>query len=134
MKGNVRLVGSLVVISMLAVFLLYAALAGGSVSRPVVDAGEIDAHRELAAAETVEFVGVAQGPVERDGDRMTFSMTGMDGGPSTRVEYSGTVPDVFRVGRSVVVRGMLDGDTFVAERNTLSTKCPSRFEAHDEGA
>jgi cytochrome c-type biogenesis protein CcmE len=43
------------------------------------------------------------------------------------VVYRGTVPDLFRAGRDVAVQGKLQGGVFVAERNTLVTKCPSKY-------
>ena len=44
------------------------------------------------------------------------------------VFYSGVVPDPFRVGREVIVTGKLQNGTFVAERDSLVTKCPSKFQ------
>ncbi len=44
-----------------------------------------------------------------------------------RVEYRGSVPDLFRVGREVVVDGRMGSDSFVAVPNTLVTKCPSKY-------
>ena len=43
------------------------------------------------------------------------------------VSYTGTVPDLFRTGREVVVEGSLRNGTFVANPGTLSTKCPSKY-------
>jgi cytochrome c-type biogenesis protein CcmE len=43
------------------------------------------------------------------------------------VAYSGTVPDPFREGREVILTGSLEGGTLVAERDSLITKCPSKF-------
>jgi cytochrome c-type biogenesis protein CcmE len=43
------------------------------------------------------------------------------------VRYRGAVPDPFRDGREVIVSGELRGGTFVAERDSLVTKCPSKF-------
>ena len=43
------------------------------------------------------------------------------------VNYTGTVPDLFRQGREVVVEGTLRNGTFVAKPGTLSTKCPSKY-------
>jgi cytochrome c-type biogenesis protein CcmE len=37
------------------------------------------------------------------------------------------VPDPFREGREVIVTGQMDNGTFVAERDSLITKCPSKF-------
>ena len=43
------------------------------------------------------------------------------------VVYHGTVPDLFKVGREVVVTGSLQSGTFVAQNGSLSTKCPSKY-------
>ena len=43
------------------------------------------------------------------------------------VTYTGSVPDPFREGREVIVSGELKQGTFVAERDSLVTKCPSKF-------
>jgi cytochrome c-type biogenesis protein CcmE len=37
------------------------------------------------------------------------------------------VPDPFANGREVIVSGRLRGHTFVGERDSLVTKCPSKF-------
>jgi cytochrome c-type biogenesis protein CcmE len=42
--------------------------------------------------------------------------------------YRGTVPDTFKDGREVVVTGKLQNGVFVAERDSLVTKCPSKFQ------
>ena len=47
---------------------------------------------------------------------------------SAPVTYTGIVPDPFREGREVIVTGELDeSGTFVAEKDSLITKCPSKF-------
>jgi cytochrome c-type biogenesis protein CcmE len=43
------------------------------------------------------------------------------------VTYSGTVPDPFRGGREIVLTGEVEHGTFVGQRDTLVTKCPSKF-------
>jgi cytochrome c-type biogenesis protein CcmE len=45
----------------------------------------------------------------------------------TRVVYSGSVPDLFRTGRQIVVEGTLRNGTFVAKPGSLVTKCPSKY-------
>ena len=46
---------------------------------------------------------------------------------SVPVVYSGTVPDLFKVGREVVVDGKLVNGTFVGINGTLVTKCPAKY-------
>jgi cytochrome c-type biogenesis protein CcmE len=66
--------------------------------------------------------------VERDGSSLAFDIHDRDDpSASVPVEYSGTVPDPFREGREVIVTGELRDGTFVAEKDSLVTKCPSKF-------
>lgn len=50
--------------------------------------------------------------------------------PTKTVEilYRGRLADTFKDGREIVVTGKMEGDTFVAKRDSLTTKCPSKFE------
>ena len=48
--------------------------------------------------------------------------------------YTGVVPDPFREGREVIVSGELTQGTFVAERDSLVTKCPSKFTKENASA
>ena len=65
--------------------------------------------------------------MQRDGDRLKFAIRDRDGSASVPVVYEGVVPDPFREGREVIVSGELQKGTFVAERDSLVTKCPSKF-------
>jgi cytochrome c-type biogenesis protein CcmE len=44
-----------------------------------------------------------------------------------KVAYTGEVPDAFKVGREVVLTGTRSGTTFVAQRDSMITMCPSKF-------
>ena len=70
---------------------------------------------------------VVDGSVRREGERLRFSIRDREGEASIPVTYAGTVPDPFREGREVIVEGRVQGGTFVAERDSLITKCPSKF-------
>src|SRR5918997_5758381 len=76
---------------------------------------------------------VVDGSVKREGDSMTFSIRDRAGKASVPVTYSGVVPDPFRDGREVIVDGRLQDGRFVAERDSLVTKCPSKFQNADDG-
>jgi cytochrome c-type biogenesis protein CcmE len=43
--------------------------------------------------------------------------------------YTGIVPDTFKDGSEVVIKGRLDGDRFLVEANGVMAKCPSKYEA-----
>ena len=51
-----------------------------------------------------------------------------DAGRTVQVLYRGIVPDTFQVGREIVVTGAMAGGVFVGKRDTLLTKCPSKFQ------
>ena len=45
------------------------------------------------------------------------------------VAYTGTVPDPFREGREIIVTVQKQGTRFIGERDSLITKCPSKYTA-----
>ena len=45
------------------------------------------------------------------------------------VRYTGVVPDPFAQGRAVMVNVTDNGGTFVGQENSLTTKCPSKYQA-----
>jgi len=63
----------------------------------------------------------------RDGDVLLFRVRDRSGSVSVPVRYAGAVPDPFREGREVIVTVHRQGDTWVGERDSLVTKCPSKF-------
>jgi cytochrome c-type biogenesis protein CcmE len=75
---------------------------------------------------------VVEGSVQRSGDRMRFELADPKGGATVKVAYAGAVPDPFREGREVIVTVTKQGDTYVGERDSLVTKCPSKFEAEQQ--
>ena len=76
---------------------------------------------------------VVDGSVKREGDRLTFAIRDRTGRASVPVSYTGVVPDPFRDGREVIVDGRMQEGRFVAERDSLVTKCPSKFENANDG-
>src|SRR5918999_1926330 len=77
---------------------------------------------------------VVEGSVKRDGETMSFAIRDRDGTESVPVTYTGVVPDPFRDGREVIVSGELQNGTFVAERDSLVTKCPSKFTKDEQSS
>ena len=70
---------------------------------------------------------VVDGSLREQGDRLEFSIQDPNGSAQIPVVYSGAVPDPFREGREVLVKGELEGGRFVG--NEMTTKCPSKFTA-----
>ena len=54
-------------------------------------------------------------------------MRDRNGTTSVPVSYTGAVPDPFRDGREVIVTVRRQGAVYAGERDSLVTKCPSKF-------
>jgi cytochrome c-type biogenesis protein CcmE len=116
---------ALSVAAVLAVFLLYTSIAGGGT--PSVAPSELRAQSGV-----VTLVGVVAGHRgDSYGSGLRFKLHDRDGASkkSVTVVYTGSVSDQFRDGREVSVTGRLRNGTFVAEKDSLVTKCPSKYTA-----
>jgi cytochrome c-type biogenesis protein CcmE len=76
---------------------------------------------------------VVTGSVQHEGRLLRFRVRDRTGTASVPVVYQGVVPDPFRDGREVIVTGKMQGGTFVGERDSLVTKCPSKFQSKPGG-
>lgn len=72
---------------------------------------------------------VVAGSVRRGGGTLHFSVEDRVGGTVVPVAYTGTVPDPFREGREIIVTVRKQGGAFLGERDSLITKCPSKYKA-----
>ena len=71
---------------------------------------------------------VAPNSVSHDGSQLDFEIADRDdAAKKIPVTYQGTVPDPFREGREVIVTGTMTDGTFIADKDSLITKCPSKF-------
>jgi cytochrome c-type biogenesis protein CcmE len=115
---------ALSVAAALAVFILYTSIAGAGT--PQISPSTLPGHTG-----DVLLVGAVVGPVHGDAHAapMRFRLKDVRGHAASRVavSYRGSVPDLFRVGRHVVVEGTLRDGVFVAKPGSLVTKCPSKY-------
>ncbi len=115
---------ALSVAAALAIFVVYTALAGAGV--PQILPSKVHQY----ADKDVVLVGSV---VATRGD--AYSAAGLrfvlrdpnGGGGRVPVVYHGSVPDLFKVGRVVVVNGKLSDGRFLADKGSLSTKCPDHY-------
>jgi cytochrome c-type biogenesis protein CcmE len=122
-KRRLRLSVALTVAVLLAGALVYTSFSSSteaSTPSQVKQASEPGRSYELTGK-------VVDGSVKRDGEALRFRIRDRTGTESVPVRYVGAVPDPFREGREVIVSGTLQAGTFVAERDSLVTKCPSKF-------
>jgi cytochrome c-type biogenesis protein CcmE len=74
----------------------------------------------------VRVAGVVQNDVQKSDGGLHVAFTEKDGTASMPVEFTGTLPDIFQPGITVVVEGQLGKDGVFHARTVLA-KCPSRF-------
>jgi cytochrome c-type biogenesis protein CcmE len=61
------------------------------------------------------------------GNGLRFRLRDVEGTSAVPVVYRGSVPDMFRSGRDISLKGELRNGTFVGKPGTLVTKCPSKY-------
>jgi len=126
-KRQIRLVIALGTAVVLAAALVYTSFSASTEAREPSD---------LLTANpggSYDLTGnVVEGSLVRDGSDLQFEISDRDGSASIPVEYTGQVPDPFREGREIIITGTYDGETFIAEKDSLITKCPSKFAAEAE--
>jgi cytochrome c-type biogenesis protein CcmE len=118
----VRLVIALSVAAVLAVFLLYSSIAGGGT--PSLRPSSLSGHTGRVSL-TGRVIGKPTG--DAHGAGLHFRLRDVQGTKTVPVVYKGSVPDLFRSGRDIVVDGTLQNGVFVAVPGTLVTKCPSKY-------
>ncbi len=128
-KRSVRLVVALSAAVLLAAALVYTSFSASSEAR--------SPSQLLTAAEpgkTYQLTGKVVPGYERSGTVTEFRVRDRAGHVSVPVRYEGTIPDPFRAGREVIVAVRKQGDVFVGEKDSLVTKCPSKFTKDEQSS
>jgi cytochrome c-type biogenesis protein CcmE len=125
-----RLVIALVVASLLAVFLVYQVARGSG--QLIVTVGQLRSDKDGAATKTVQLTGTAVScvAITCTGAQAPFTMVVEDENSSQTVPVrytGGSVPDAFKAGRRIIVTGHMANGQFVADADSLVTKCPSKY-------
>jgi cytochrome c-type biogenesis protein CcmE len=123
-KRTVRLVVALGAAVLLAGALVYTSFSASSEARTP---------SQLATGaqpgKTYQLTGKVVAGYERQGTVTHFRVRDRAGDVSVPVRYEGVLPDPFRAGREVIVDVRKQGGVFVGEKDSLVTKCPSKFTA-----
>jgi cytochrome c-type biogenesis protein CcmE len=126
-KRTVRLVVSLALALMLAGGLIYTSFAASS---PALTPSQL--LREQRAGGVYELTGTVLAGSVRNRPRGVLAFRLADRAnarESVLVDYSGSVPSAFKVERELIVTGSMVGGRFVAQPNSMITKCPSKYSA-----
>jgi cytochrome c-type biogenesis protein CcmE len=123
-KRTVRLVVALCAAVLLAGALMYTSFSASSEAR-----SPSQLVNTAQAGKTYQLTGKVVAGYERNGTVTNFRVRDRAGNVSVPVRYEGVLPDPFRAGREVIVDVRKEGDVFVGEKDSLVTKCPSKFTA-----
>jgi cytochrome c-type biogenesis protein CcmE len=124
-KRVIRLAVALTAAVLLASALVYVSFTAGN--------KEYTASQLLTLGkpgQTYELAGtVLDGSVKREGATLLFSIRDPKKDVAVPVRYTGVVPDPFAPGRAVMVAVREDGTQYIGQQNSLTTKCPSKYQA-----
>ena len=128
-KRTIRLVVALGSALVLASALIYTSF---SAADPAVTPSQLLA--DHATGGSYQLTGkVVNGSIQRHGDQLDFRVRDRSGTALVPVSYTGRGTRPFRDGREVIVTVRREGSTFVGQRDSLVTKCPSKFSAAPKG-
>jgi cytochrome c-type biogenesis protein CcmE len=124
-KRAIRLTVALTAAVLLATALIYTSFAAGR--------DELTASQLLKRAQpghSYILAGtVLANSIHHAGTALLFRVRDPKLKVSVPVRYTGIVPDPFAAGRGVLVTVHPQGSSFIGEQNSLTTKCPSKYQA-----
>jgi cytochrome c-type biogenesis protein CcmE len=124
-KRAIRLVVALTAALLLASALVYTSFAAG---RDEVTASQL--LQKAKPGKSYILAGtVLMGSVHHEGTALLFRVRDPKLKMSVPVRYTGIVPDPFAEGRGVLVTVREQGSQWIGEQNSLTTKCPSKYQA-----
>jgi cytochrome c-type biogenesis protein CcmE len=129
-KRTIRLVVALVCALGFASVLVYTSFSAGSEAKT-----PSDLIKSSQPGRNYQLTGkvVPGSIVHKPGGELLFKVRDRVGKAAVAVAYTGQVPDPFRAEREVIVTVHKGATGFVGERDSLQTKCPSKFKAAPAG-
>ncbi|MGI8863409.1 MAG: cytochrome c maturation protein CcmE [Solirubrobacteraceae bacterium] len=124
-KRFIRLTVALTAALLLASALVYTSFSAG---RDELTAGQL-LKRAQPGRSYILAGTVLDGSVQHSGSTLLFRVRDPKLRISVPVRYTGIVPDPFRAGRGVLVTVRQQGSNFIGEQDSLTTKCPSKYQA-----
>ena len=129
-KRLIRLTVALTAALLLASALIYTSFAAG---RDEVTASQL-LQRARPGQSYILAGTVLDGSVKWQGQVLSFRIRDPKLHVSALVHYTGIVPDPFRQGRAVLVTVSPRGSSFIGQQDSLTTKCPSKYQAASASA
>ncbi len=126
-KRKIRLLTALSAAVLLAGALVYTSF---SASSEATEPSKLA--RNAEPGRSYQLTGKVVPGYRREGATLLFRVRDRNGSTSVPVRYDGAVPDPFRAGREVIVDVRKQGAVFVGEKDSLVTKCPSKFSKSEQ--
>ena len=123
-KRTIRLWVALSAAVLLASALVYTSFSASSEAR-----SPSQLLADAQPGKSYQLTGRVVDGYDQQGTVTHFKVRDRAGNESVPVRYEGALPDPFRAGREVIVDVRKEGDVFVGEKDSLVTKCPSKFTA-----
>jgi cytochrome c-type biogenesis protein CcmE len=124
-KRTIRLVVALSAAVLLASALIYTSFTASTEAK-----SPSQLLKTAVPGKSYELTGkVAAGSWTERGAVNVFKVRDRNGNVSVPIRYAGSVPDPFREGREIVVTVSQQGGQWVGQKDSLITKCPSKFKS-----
>jgi cytochrome c-type biogenesis protein CcmE len=124
-KAARAVISALILIGVFSV-VLYATMRNSA--QPYKHVDEVAANPQAWYGRSMQLHGFAESIQVRP-STLDYRFEVQNNGQVIKAVYTGVVPDTFKDGAEVVVKGRMGPDGFVVEPNGVMAKCPSRYEA-----
>ena len=123
---TVKIGTTFLVIALAIVGLMYTTLSEGTEYYKHVD--EVMANPQAWQGKRLQLHGfVVDGSLMQRPDTLDYKFQVQSNGKVVSARYTGVVPDTFKDGAEVVLKGRLGPDGFSVEPNGVMAKCPSKY-------
>jgi cytochrome c-type biogenesis protein CcmE len=124
---------TLLVLGLAFAGLMYSTLSEGTEFYKHVD--EVMANPGAWQGKRLQLHGfVVDKSILRRPDTLDYRFQVQSNGKVVPVRYTGVVPDTFKDGAEVVLKGRLGPDGFAVDRDGVMAKCPSKYNAQSPAA
>ena len=122
----IKIGATLLVIGLALLGLMYSSLSEGTEYYKHVD--EVMTDPSAWQGKRLQLHGFVEDLRQRP-DSLDYRFQVRNNGKVLTARYSGVVPDTFKNGAEVVLKGRLDHDGFAVDPNGVMAKCPSQYDA-----
>lgn len=89
---------------------------------------EVMANPQQWYGKPLQVHGFVDGDILKGRDTLDYRFQVKNGASVLKASYTGVVPDTFKEGSEVVLKGRLSPDGFHVQKDGVMAKCPSRYE------